>query len=120
MKTPLRIDAEAEEEIAHAIDRYEREREGLGAEFWAELSDAMDALAESCSSKATRACALLRSCTGIGGQRIGRSGLTRSCAHRASRTTQPRWMGLLVRQIARRSLGWPYHSCSDAQGRGGE
>ena len=44
MKKSLRIDAEAEEEIAHAIDRYENEREGLGLEFWTELSDAMDTL----------------------------------------------------------------------------
>jgi hypothetical protein len=28
-------------EISHAIDRYEREREGLGAEFWNELKAAM-------------------------------------------------------------------------------
>ena len=42
----LRLDAEAEEEIAHAIRRYESEREGLGLEFWSELSDAMDTLDE--------------------------------------------------------------------------
>ena len=35
MKT-IRIDAEAEEEITHAIDHYDEEREGLGAEFWDE------------------------------------------------------------------------------------
>lgn len=34
----------AEEEIAEAIDRYEREREGLGAEFWDELRTAMRTL----------------------------------------------------------------------------
>ena len=34
MKKSLRIDAEAQEEIAHAIDHYENEREGLGLEFW--------------------------------------------------------------------------------------
>jgi toxin ParE1/3/4 len=45
MKKTLRLDAEAEEEIDHAIDRYDNEREGLGAEFFAELSDAMDTLA---------------------------------------------------------------------------
>lgn len=39
MKKSLRVDAEAEEEIAHAIDRYENEREGLGVEFWRELSE---------------------------------------------------------------------------------
>ena len=33
MKKSLRVDAEAEEEIAHAIDRHENEREGLGLEF---------------------------------------------------------------------------------------
>ncbi|MBA3457599.1 MAG: type II toxin-antitoxin system RelE/ParE family toxin [Deltaproteobacteria bacterium] len=42
MKKPIRVDAEAEEEIAHAIDRYERE--GLGAEFWDELKTAMRTL----------------------------------------------------------------------------
>jgi len=40
----IRIDAEADEEISHAIDRYEREREGLGAEFWEEIKAAMRAL----------------------------------------------------------------------------
>jgi plasmid stabilization system protein ParE len=43
MKT-IRIDAEAEEEIAHAIDRYEAERDGLGAEFWDELTTAIKSL----------------------------------------------------------------------------
>ena len=33
MTKAIRIDAEADDEISHAIDRYEREREGLGAEF---------------------------------------------------------------------------------------
>jgi plasmid stabilization system protein ParE len=46
MKRPIRIDAEAQEEIAHAIDRYEKEREGLGLEFWDELSTAIDTLEE--------------------------------------------------------------------------
>jgi len=46
MKKFLRVDAEAEDEIAHAIDRHENEREGLGLEFWTELSDAMGALDE--------------------------------------------------------------------------
>jgi hypothetical protein len=40
----IRIDAEAEEEIAHAIERYEKEREGLGLELWEELSTAIDSL----------------------------------------------------------------------------
>lgn len=44
MTKPVRVDAEAEEEIAHAIDRYETEREGLGAEFWDELRAAMRTL----------------------------------------------------------------------------
>lgn len=44
MTKPIRVDAEAEEEIDHAIDRYEREREGLGGEFWAELRAAMRTL----------------------------------------------------------------------------
>jgi len=44
MKKAIRIDAEAEEEIAHAIDRYEKERDGLGFEFWEELSRAIDSL----------------------------------------------------------------------------
>ncbi len=46
MKKAIRIDAEAEEEIAHAIERYEKEREGLGFEFWEELSTAIDSLEE--------------------------------------------------------------------------
>ena len=33
MKKAIRIDAEAEAEIEHAIDYYDRERAGLGAEF---------------------------------------------------------------------------------------
>lgn len=33
MTKSIRIDAEADDEISHAIGRYEREREGLGAEF---------------------------------------------------------------------------------------
>lgn len=44
MKKTIRVDAEAEEEIAHAIDRYEDEREDLGAEFWDELRTAMRTL----------------------------------------------------------------------------
>ena len=44
MKKTIRIDAEAEEETARAIERYEKEREGLGFEFWEELSTAMDGL----------------------------------------------------------------------------
>ena len=46
MTKPIRVDAEAEEEISHAIDRYEKEREGLGFELWQELSAAIDSLAE--------------------------------------------------------------------------
>jgi toxin ParE1/3/4 len=46
MKKAIRIDAEAEEEIGHAIDRYENERDGLGFEFWEELSAAIDSLEE--------------------------------------------------------------------------
>jgi hypothetical protein len=44
MKKSLRIDAEAEEEIAYALDRYEKEREGLGVAFWTELSLAIETL----------------------------------------------------------------------------
>jgi plasmid stabilization system protein ParE len=44
MKKQVRLDQEAEEEIAHAIDWYEREQEGLGADFWDELSIAIDGL----------------------------------------------------------------------------
>ena len=44
MTKSIRIDAEAEDEISHAIDRYEREREGLGAEFWDEVKAAMRTL----------------------------------------------------------------------------
>lgn len=46
MKKAIRLDAEAQEEIDHAIDRYENEREGLGFEFFTELSDAITALEE--------------------------------------------------------------------------
>jgi hypothetical protein len=46
MKKTLRLDAEADEEIAHAIDRYEDEREGLGLEFFTEFTDAIDRLDE--------------------------------------------------------------------------
>lgn len=42
----IRVDAEAEEEIAHAIAHYDEEREGLGAEFWDELSSALQTLEE--------------------------------------------------------------------------
>jgi hypothetical protein len=44
MTKSIRIDAEVDDEISHAIDRYEREREGLGAEFWDELRAAMRTL----------------------------------------------------------------------------
>jgi plasmid stabilization system protein ParE len=44
MTKAVRVDDEAEEEISHAIDRYEREREGLGAEFWDDLTSAMRTL----------------------------------------------------------------------------
>lgn len=44
MNKAVRIDAEAEEEITHAIDRYEKEREGLGADFWDDLRAAMRTL----------------------------------------------------------------------------
>lgn len=44
MTKQLRVDFEAEEEIAHAIDRYETSREGLGAEFLEELSAAIQTL----------------------------------------------------------------------------
>jgi len=37
MRKSICINAEAEDEISHAIDRYEEEREGLGAEFWGEV-----------------------------------------------------------------------------------
>jgi toxin ParE1/3/4 len=44
MTKSIRIDAEAEDEISRAIDRYENEREGLGAEFFDELRAAMRTL----------------------------------------------------------------------------
>jgi toxin ParE1/3/4 len=44
MTKSIRIDAEAEDEISHAISRYEREREGLGSEFWDELRAAIRTL----------------------------------------------------------------------------
>jgi toxin ParE1/3/4 len=45
MTKELRVDPEAEAEMSHAIDRYEREREGLGAKFWEELRQALQSLA---------------------------------------------------------------------------
>jgi hypothetical protein len=44
MRKFIRVDAEAEDEISYAIDRYEEEREGLGAELWGEVKTAMQAL----------------------------------------------------------------------------
>lgn len=44
MTKAVRLDEEAEEEIAHAIERYELEREGLGTEFWDELRAAIRTL----------------------------------------------------------------------------
>ncbi len=44
MTKQVRVDVEAEDEIGHALDHYEAEREGLGAEFLAELSAAMHTL----------------------------------------------------------------------------
>jgi toxin ParE1/3/4 len=46
MKKLIRIDAEAEEEISLAIDHYDRERAGLGEDFWQTLSRALEALEE--------------------------------------------------------------------------
>jgi plasmid stabilization system protein ParE len=45
MTKSIRIDAEADDELSHAIDRYEREREGLGGEFWDEVKAAIRILA---------------------------------------------------------------------------
>ena len=44
MTKSIRVDAEAEEEISRAIDRYEAEREGLGADFLDEVRTAMRTL----------------------------------------------------------------------------
>ena len=46
MGKPVRVDLEAEEEIAAGIDWYESKRRGLGAEFLDEISAAMRALQE--------------------------------------------------------------------------
>ena len=46
MRKAVRVDVEAEEEIAEAIDRYERARPGLGGEFLDEISGALHALQE--------------------------------------------------------------------------
>jgi hypothetical protein len=40
----IRVDAEAEDEIAHAIAHCDDERGGLGAEFWDDLSSALQTL----------------------------------------------------------------------------
>ncbi len=42
----IRVDAEAEEEIARAIDRYESERVGLGGDFFDEVRTAIRTLEE--------------------------------------------------------------------------
>ena len=44
MTKSIRVDAEAEEEMAHAIERYERVREGLGGAPWSEIKAAMRTL----------------------------------------------------------------------------
>jgi plasmid stabilization system protein ParE len=44
MRRSIRVDPEAEDEISHAIDRYERQREGLGADFLDEVRIAMRTL----------------------------------------------------------------------------
>ena len=44
MTKTIRLDAEAEEEIVHAIERYNAERAGLGAEFLDELRDSIETL----------------------------------------------------------------------------
>lgn len=44
MKKAIRVDAEAEAEIAHAIDYYERASDGLGAEFWVQVRLAIASL----------------------------------------------------------------------------
>lgn len=46
MRKAVHVDAEAEDEIAEAIDRYERARPALGEEFLDEISGALRALAE--------------------------------------------------------------------------
>jgi plasmid stabilization system protein ParE len=45
MTKTVRVDPEAIAEIDHAIVRYERERDGLGLEFWLEATEAIDGLA---------------------------------------------------------------------------
>lgn len=46
MPKPVRVDAEAEAEIAAAIEWYEGERAGLGAELFVAIGDAVRSLAE--------------------------------------------------------------------------
>lgn len=46
MGKPLRIDPEAEEEIAAGIDWYERQRPGLGGEFLDAISASLRSLAD--------------------------------------------------------------------------
>jgi len=46
MKKSVRVDSEAEEEIAAGIDWYESKRPGLGLEFLDEISAAMHSLEE--------------------------------------------------------------------------
>jgi hypothetical protein len=82
MTKSVRVDAEAEEEIAYAIERYEDERAGLGAESFDELRTAI-ALEHSAPSAGSRRCTFASSplCTGIGGPRTGVADSDRSGPH---------------------------------------
>ncbi len=43
---PFRIDEEAEAELRGAIERYERDRHGLGDELWSEVQHTLQLIAE--------------------------------------------------------------------------
>ena len=41
-KKPVKVEPEADEELAAAVAWYDAQRSGLGAEFWAALREALD------------------------------------------------------------------------------
>ncbi len=49
---PVRVEPEADHELAEAFDYYEEERKGLGAEFWAAIRETLDQVQKSPDSYA--------------------------------------------------------------------
>lgn len=90
MTKSIRIDLEAEEEIAHAIDRYETEREGLGAEFWDELRAAIRTL-EAAGPECGPVIGLPRELVGVDGSDAGQAALFRRCRKQPRRSSNQPW-----------------------------